>query len=93
MDSTLFSVTGLGLRLADAKDYTARLLMRARARGELLVVNVHSNSYSAQSPDIRDWYRWFVKEIIGRSDVFITDFRGLGSRLVPSTVVTGAVSQ
>jgi hypothetical protein len=81
MDSTLFSPTGLGLTLTDAKDYTKRLLERARMNGKVVVINSHPNYCSNQSPDIRDWYHWLLSEITSRSDVFLTDFRNLAPQL------------
>lgn len=81
MDSTLFSATGFGLDLVEARDYTSRLMKNACEHGRLVVVNLHPNSYSRQTPEIRDWYDFFLHEITRRSDVFLTDFRGLLPRL------------
>jgi peptidoglycan/xylan/chitin deacetylase (PgdA/CDA1 family) len=82
MDSTLFSVTGLGMRLSEAIDYTRQLLRHAADSGGLLVVNLHPNYYSSTSPMIGHWYDWLLSEVTSRSDVFLTDFEGLRSRLV-----------
>jgi len=81
MDSTLFSVTGLGLAAGEAIEYTRRLIARAAERGAVVVVNLHPNHYSRQSPEIRTWYDWLLAELSGRSDVFVTDFRGLLPRI------------
>lgn len=81
MDSTLFSTTGLGLNLVEARDYTARLIARARREERVLVINLHPNFYSQQNPEIRDWYDDLLHQITRTSDGFITDFRGLLPRI------------
>ncbi len=81
MDSTLFSVTGLGLDLAGARAYLRRVLDRAAERGTVVTVNLHPNSYSPQDPDCRDWYDALLGELTARSDAFVTDFRGLLERI------------
>ncbi|MFN7964656.1 MAG: hypothetical protein U0V87_03095 [Acidobacteriota bacterium] len=81
MDSTLFSATGLGLDFEHAREYMQRLFVRARDEGRLVVINVHPNSYSQQSPEIRSWYDALLTELGRRSDTFITDFRGVLTRV------------
>lgn len=81
MDSTLFSVTGLGLDLAGARDYLRRLGARAAELGRVVTLNLHPNSYSSQDPDARDWYDALLGELTSRSDVWLTDFRGLVERI------------
>lgn len=81
MDSTLFSATGLGLDRDGGLDYVRRLARRAAERHKVLVVNLHSNCYSRQSPQIRDWYDGLLAEATSRSDVFLTDFAGLLPRI------------
>ncbi|GAB4223641.1 MAG: hypothetical protein Kow0062_24180 [Acidobacteriota bacterium] len=75
MDSTLFSVTGFGLSEDDALDWTLRLARRAESLGRVLVINLHPNYYSRQTPEIRRWYRRLVGALTARSDVLVT---GLG---------------
>ncbi|RMG46480.1 MAG: hypothetical protein D6718_05585 [Acidobacteria bacterium] len=82
MDSTLFSVTGLGLSGDEAIAYTRELLDRARELGRVVVLNLHPNAYSRQTPEIRRWYDWLLGEISSRSDILPTDFRGLLPRIV-----------
>lgn len=81
MDSTLFSATGLGFDFEHAREYMQRLFVRAREEGRLVVINVHPNSYSQQSPEIRSWYDALLTELSHRSDTFITDFRGILTRV------------
>lgn len=81
MDSTLFSTTGLGLSGPEALEYLLQLAGRASALGRVLVLNLHPNSYSRQSPEIRDWYDALLAGLTRRSDVFLTDFRGLLPRI------------
>ena len=77
MDSTLFSVTGLGLGREQALDWVRRVADRARELGRALVVNLHPNYFSRQSPEVRDWYRALLGELTDRSDVHVTDLAGL----------------
>jgi peptidoglycan/xylan/chitin deacetylase (PgdA/CDA1 family) len=81
MDATLFSVTGLGLDLDDAREYLRRLIDNAAERGRVITVNLHPNSYSSQDRDCRDWYDALLGELTRRSDAFVTDFRGLLDRI------------
>ena len=81
MDSTLFSVTGLGLDLAGARDYVRRLGDRAAELGRVVTVNLHPNSYSSQDPEMKQWYDILLSELTARSDVWLTDFRGLVERI------------
>jgi len=77
MDSTLFSVTGLALSLDEAIDYVRRVAERARALGRAVVVNLHPNYFSRQTPEVREWYRRLLGELTRRSDVHVTDLAGL----------------
>ena len=77
MDSTLFSVTGLGLAEEDAVDYVRRLARRAEELGRALVINLHPNYYSRQTPEIARWYRRVLEELTSRSDTLVTDLAGL----------------
>jgi peptidoglycan/xylan/chitin deacetylase (PgdA/CDA1 family) len=81
MDSTLFSVTGLGQNLDEARNYMRVLFARAAREHRVLVVNLHPNFYSRQSLEIRDWYDGLLHDATSRSDVFLTDFRGLVERI------------
>ncbi|MDQ7087529.1 MAG: hypothetical protein Q9Q13_06580, partial [Acidobacteriota bacterium] len=81
MDSTLFSVTGLGLDLAGARDYVRRLGDRAAELGRVVTLNLHPNSYSSQDPEMKAWYDTLLGELTARSDVWLTDFRGLVERI------------
>jgi hypothetical protein len=81
MDSTLFSMTGLGQSLREARNYTRALFRRAANEHRVVVVNLHLNSYSRQSPEIRAWYDDLLNEATSRSDVLLTDFRGLLERV------------
>jgi peptidoglycan/xylan/chitin deacetylase (PgdA/CDA1 family) len=81
MDSTLFSATGLGLDLEDAREYTRRLLARAAREERLLVINLHPNSYSSQSPEIRDWFDFLLGELQRRSDVHVAPLRDFHARV------------
>lgn len=81
MDSTLFSTTGLGLSLPESRDYIRQVAGRAAGEGRALVINLHPNSYSRQTPDIRDWYDAVLADLTARSDVFLTDMRGLLARV------------
>lgn len=82
MDSTLFAAGGLGLDLDEAREYTRLLFEHAAAEGRTVVVNLHPNSYSCQTPDIAAWYDDLLARATSRSDVFLTDFRGLLPRVV-----------
>lgn len=82
MDSTLFSVTGLGFDAALAQDYLRRLMDNAAARGRVIVLNLHPNAYSQQDRDARDWFRHLLGVLTSRSDAFVTDLRGLLPRIV-----------
>jgi hypothetical protein len=77
MDSTLFSVTGLGFTLLEARDYTRALFARAARERRVLVINLHPNFYSRQSPEVRAWYDGLLNDATSQSDVLLTDFRGL----------------
>ena len=81
MDSTLFSVTGLSQNLDEARSYMRTLFTRAAQEHRVLVVNLHPNFYSRQSPEIRAWYDGLLHDATLRSDVWLTDFRGLVERL------------
>lgn len=81
MDSTLFSTTGLGFSGPQALDYVLKLGTRAAELGRVLVLNLHPNTYSRQSPEIRDWWDGLLAGLTRRSDVFLTDFRGLVPRI------------
>ena len=82
MDSTLFSVTGLGMDARAAMTYFRSLMDNAAARGRVIVINLHPNNYSRQAPDARDWFDALLAELSTRSDAFVTDFRGLLPRIV-----------
>lgn len=84
MDSDLFSGTGFGLDLVSALDHCRCLIKRAADLGRLLVINLHPNYYSRQSPETRAWYDGLLAELTARSDVLITDLRGILSHLQPS---------
>ncbi len=77
MDSTLFSVTGLGLDRESALEYVRRVADRARELERPLVVNLHPNYFSRQTPEIRAWYRALLGELTRRSDVEVTHLSGL----------------
>jgi peptidoglycan/xylan/chitin deacetylase (PgdA/CDA1 family) len=81
MDSTLFSPTGLALDAQEATGYLRRLLERAAETRRTITLNLHPNSFSHQSPDCRDWYRALLRELSERTDVFVTDMRGLVERV------------
>jgi peptidoglycan/xylan/chitin deacetylase (PgdA/CDA1 family) len=81
MDSTLFSVTGLGQSLDEARRYMRTLFARAARECRVLVVNLHPNFYSRQSPEIRAWYDSLLNEATSRSDVFLTNLQGLVDRM------------
>jgi len=81
MDSTLFSVTGFGLSGDEALDWVLRLARTAAARGRALVINLHPNYFSRQTPDIRRWYVRLLGELTSRSDVLVTTLGDLVSRL------------
>lgn len=81
MDSTLFSVTGLGLSESEALDYLEQLALRAVDLERVIVLNLHPNTYSRQSPEIRRWYDRALGRLTARSDVFLTDFRNLLPRI------------
>lgn len=82
MDSTLFSATGLAFDLAEARDYCRRLMQRAAEQGKALVVNLHPNNFSRQSPEARAWFAGLLGDLTSRSDAFVTDFAGLVPRVV-----------
>ncbi len=81
MDSTLFSATGLGFNLDQAVEYTRRLFARAADEGRVVVINLHPNCYSQQSPEIRAWYDILLSDLSDRSDVYVTHFRELIKRV------------
>lgn len=81
MDSTLFARSGLGLDGPGAIAYTRRLFARARERGRLVVVNLHTNTYSRQTPEIRAWYDDLLRQVTSAPDVFVTDMAGLVPRV------------
>ncbi|UCF69182.1 MAG: hypothetical protein JSV80_07840 [Acidobacteriota bacterium] len=81
MDSTLFSVTGLGLDFDQARDYMRRLAARAADEGKLVTINLHPNTYSHQTPEMRAWYDALLADVTARSDVFVSDFRALLPRI------------
>jgi hypothetical protein len=57
------------------------LFTRAARERRVLVVNLHPNFYSRQSPEIRAWYDGLLDDATSRSDVLLTDFRGLVERI------------
>jgi peptidoglycan/xylan/chitin deacetylase (PgdA/CDA1 family) len=77
MDSTLFSVTGLAFGADEAIAYTRRLFARAEELGRVVTINLHPNAYSRQDPDTRAWFDAVLDDVTKRSDVFVTDMRGL----------------
>jgi hypothetical protein len=81
MDSTLFSTLSLGLTTEQAIDYVRRVLGCACDGGRIVVINHHPNYYSRQNRDMRSWYDAILKELTSRSDLLLTDFRGLLSRI------------
>ena len=81
MDSTLFSPTGLAFDRNEALGYCRRLMARAAERGRVVTINMHPNNFSDQNPECRAWYRAMLGELNDRSDVFVTDMRGLAARV------------
>ena len=61
MDTYLFSPFYKNLPLADAKDYTLKLINRARKEKKVLNILFHPRHLSTEFKRQREWYLWLLE--------------------------------